>query len=71
MSWLEDLAAEGFFKKPKDSDEILAELESRGHHVVLRDIVVQLMRLCQKKALRRKKVTSEDGKRNISAYSNW
>lgn len=71
MSWLEGLVAEGFFKKPKDSDEILAELESRGHHLGLRDIIVQLTRLCQKQVLRRNKVSRKDGKRKISAYSNW
>jgi len=71
MAWLEELVAEGFFKKPKDSDEVLAELESRGHHLELRDIIVQLRRLCQKKLIRRKKAASKDGKRKITAYSNW
>lgn len=71
MAWLAELASEGFFKKPKDSNEILEKLAERGHHLELPDITVQLQQLCVKKVLRRKKIPGKEGKRQVWAYSNW
>ena len=71
MGWIEELAAEGFFKKPKDSNEILENLAERGHHLELPDITVQLQQLCLRKVLRRKKVPGKEGKRKVWAYSEW
>ena len=69
QAYVEELVAEGFFKKPKTIANVKAELENRGHHIPLTSLSGPLMKLCQRKSLRRQRVKS--GKKQTFAYSHW
>lgn len=66
QAYVEEMVADGFFKKPKTISEVKAELENRGHHIPLTSLSGPMQKLCQKKVLRRQK---PDGK--TFSYSNW
>jgi hypothetical protein len=66
QAYVEEMVADGFFKKPKAIAEVRAELENRGHHIPLTSLSGPMQKLCQKKVLRRHK---PDGK--TFSYSNW
>jgi hypothetical protein len=66
QSHIEEMATDGFFKKPKSISEVKAELENRGHHIPLTSLSGPMQKLCQRKVLRRQK---PDGK--TFSYSNW
>jgi hypothetical protein len=70
QQYIEDLAAEGFFKIQKTISEVKAELENRGHHIPLTSLSGPLQKLCQKKTLRRQKIDA-DGKKKTYGYSRW
>jgi hypothetical protein len=69
QAYVEELVAEDFFKKPKTIAHVKAELENRGHHIPLTSLSGPLQKLCQRKKLRRQRVTS--GKKQTFAYSHW
>lgn len=69
-AYVEELIADGFFKKQKTISEVKAELGNRGHHVPLTSLSGPLQKLCQKRALRRQKIESDTGKKAFG-YSNW
>jgi len=70
QAYLDELAEEGFFKKPKTIANVKAELENRGHHIPLTSLSGPLQKLCQRKVLRRQKLKTT-GKKHTFAYSNW
>lgn len=70
QAYLDELADEGFFKKPKTIANVKAELENRGHHIPLTSLSGPLQKLCQRKILRRQKLKTT-GKKQTFAYSNW
>jgi len=67
---VEELADEGFFKKPKTIAQVKAELENRGHHIPLTSLSGPLQKLTQKRILRRQRVKTS-GKKETYAYSDW
>lgn len=71
MTWLEELKGEDFFKKPKNTKEILTTLEERGHHLKGSDMTKPLQLLTTRKMLRRKKIEPAEGGKSIWHYSNW
>lgn len=70
MAYLEELVDDGFFKKPKTITQVKAELENRGHHIPLTSLSGPLQKLCQRRTLRRQRV-SADGTKQTFNYSNW
>lgn len=70
QAYVDELANEGFFKKPKTIANVKAELENRGHHIPLTSLSGPLQKLCQRKILRRQKLKTS-GKKQTFAYSNW
>jgi hypothetical protein len=70
QAYLEELATEGFFKKPKTISEVKAELENRGHHIPMTSLSGPLQKLCQRKTLRRQKTAGEGNKQTFN-YSEW
>lgn len=70
-AWIQELADEGFFKKPKSSAEIREELETRSHHLSATDLTFPLHSLCLEKVLRRKKITPENGGKATLHWVNW
>jgi hypothetical protein len=70
QAYIEELAGEGFFKKPKTISEVKAELENRGHHIPMTSLSGPLQKLCQRKTLRRQK-TAGDGNKQTFNYSEW
>jgi hypothetical protein len=66
QAYVEEIVADGFFKKPKTISAVKAELGNRGHHIPLTSLSGPMQKLCQKKVLRRQK---PDGK--TFSYSNW
>ena len=70
QAYVDELADEGFFKKPKTIANVKAELENRGHHIPLTSLSGPLQKLCQRKILRRQKLKTT-GKKQTFAYSNW
>jgi len=66
QAYVEEMAAEGFFKKLKTIAEVKAELKNRGHHIPLTSLSGPMQTLCQKRVLRRHK---PDGK--TFSYTNW
>lgn len=66
QSHIDEMVADGFFKKPKTISEVKAELENRGHHIPVTSLSGPMQKLCQRKVLRRQKA---DGK--TFSYSNW
>lgn len=67
---VQELADEGFFKKPKTIAQVKAELENRGHHIPLTSLSGPLQALVQKRVLRRQRVKTS-GKKETYAYSDW
>lgn len=70
-TWLKDMIDEGFFKKPRTSQEILDQLAKSGHHLKHADISRQLQSLTRSKKLRRNKSPKSKEKRQVWLYSNW
>lgn len=70
QTYVEELVAEGFFKRPKTIANVKAELENRGHHIPLTSLSGPLQKLCQRRALRRQRVKTS-GKKQTFAYSHW
>ena len=70
QAYAEELAKDGFFKKPKTIAHVKAELENRGHHIPLTSLSGPLQKLCQRKMLRRQRIKTSDKKQTF-AYSNW
>jgi hypothetical protein len=66
---IDELAEESFFKKPKTIAQVKAELENRGHHIPMSSLSGPLQKLCQRKILRRQKITT--GNKQTFAYSDW
>lgn len=66
QAYVEEMAEDSFFDKPRTISEVKAELENRGHHIPLTSLSGPMQKLCQKKVLRRHKA---DGK--TFSYSNW
>jgi hypothetical protein len=69
QAYVEELVAEGFFKKPKTIANVRAELENRGHHIPMTSLSGPLQKLCQRRSLRRQRIKS--GKKQTFAYSHW
>jgi hypothetical protein len=67
---LEELVADGFFRKAKTIAEVGIELGNRGHHIPRTSLSGPLQTLCQRHVLRRQKVRAEAGKATYN-YSNW
>lgn len=70
QSYVEELAADGFFRKPKAIAEVKAELGNRGHHLAVTSLSGPLQLLCQRRVLRPQK-TASSGKKPTYSYSNW
>ena len=70
QAYIEELATEGFFKKPKTISEVKAELENRGHHIPMTSLSGPLQKLCQRKTLRRQKTPGDSNKQTFN-YSEW
>ncbi len=70
QAYVEEIVAEGFFKKPKTIAQVKAELENRGHHIPLTSLSGPLQKLCRRKVLRRQKAKTS-GKKQTFAYSRW
>lgn len=70
QTYVEELVADDFFKKPKTITQVKAELENRGHHIPLTSLSGPLQKLCQRKTLRRQRVKTS-GKKQTFAYSRW
>jgi hypothetical protein len=64
-TYLRELIAEGFFKKPKAITDVKVELENRGHHIPLTSLSGPLQTLCKQRELRRHR---SEGR---FVYSNW
>lgn len=71
LAWLRELAAEGFFKKPKSSSNIREELETRDHHLKPQDLTAPLRIMCNDKLLRRKKMAPNEGEKPVLHWVNW
>lgn len=67
QSRVEALVEGGFFKKPRTFSTIKAELATAGFHIAKGPLSGTLLRLCQKKVLRRQPSSGNEG----YAYSNW
>lgn len=70
QAYVEELAEEDFFKKPKTIANVKAELENRGHHIPITSLSGPLQTLCQRKILRRSRAKGATSKQQYS-YSNW
>ena len=70
QAYVEELVADGFFKKPETIAHVKAELENRGHHIPLTSLSGPLQKLCQRKKLRRQRIKTS-GKKQTFAYSHW
>lgn len=70
QAYIEEMADDGFFKKPKTIAQVKAELGNRGHHIPLTSLSGPLQKLCQRKILRRQKAKTS-GKKQAFVYSNW
>jgi len=69
QAYVDELVAEGFFKKPKTIANVKAELENRGHHIPMTSLSGPLQKLCQRRSLRRQRIKL--GKKQTFAYSQW
>ncbi len=70
LAYLEELVADGFFKKPKTIAEVKAELANRGRHIPITSLSGPLQKLCQRRVLRRQKSTTKDSSKTF-LYSLW
>lgn len=66
---IEELIAEGFFKKPRTLGDVKSQLANRGFHIARTSLSGPLQALCQKKLLRRQKGIAGD--KDAFGYSNW
>jgi|GEM_PF-1423210 len=71
LTWIKELIDEGFFKKPKSSNQIREELETRSHHLKATDLTRPLEALCHDKFLKRNKIASEKGGKPVLHWVNW
>lgn len=60
QSRIEEMVADGFFKKPRTLSDVKAELANRGFHIPRTSLSGPLQALCQKKLLRRQKGIAGD-----------
>ena len=67
--YIEDLAAEGFFRKQATLSDVKRELANRGHVIPLTSLSGPMQRMCKRKILRRHRGTVA-GKETF-VYSNW
>ena len=70
-AYIEQLIADGFFKKQKTIAEVKAELANGGHHIAMTSLSGPLQSLTQQRKLRRQKLAARDGAKSTYAYSNW
>jgi hypothetical protein len=72
-AYVETLIDDGFFKKQRTIAEVKEELANRGHHIALTSLSGPLMKLTQRRRLRRQKIAANGGKGTKTAYgySNW
>ena len=70
LAYIEELVADGFFKKPKTIAEVRAELANRGRHIAITSLSGPLQKLCQRRVLRRQKSTTKDSSKTF-LYSLW
>jgi hypothetical protein len=68
-AYLEELQADGFFKRPVSLGEVRKELSNRGHHIPVTTLSGPMQNLCKRKVLRRQK-SSANG-REAFVYSDW
>jgi hypothetical protein len=66
---IEEMVADGFFKKPRTLSDVKTELANRGFHIPRTSLSGPLQALCQKKMLRRQKGIAGD--KDAFGYSNW
>lgn len=66
---IEEMIADGFFKKPRTLSDVKTELANRGFHIPRTSLSGPLQALCQKKMLRRQKGIAGD--KDAFGYSNW
>jgi len=71
QAYIEELADEDFFNKPKTIAAVKAELANRGHHIPLTSLSGPLQNLCKRKRLRRQKSDAADNGKKTFQYSNW
>jgi len=64
---VEELIEAGFFKKQRTFADVKKELGTAGFHISKGPLSAVLLRLCQKKVLRRQPGTDKAG----YVYSNW
>jgi hypothetical protein len=69
QGYIEDMIAEGFFKKPQTIGQVQTELANRGHHIPLTGLSGPLRRLCTQKKLRRQKGVTAG--KNTYGYTEW
>jgi hypothetical protein len=62
------LKDEGFFKKPQSISQVRSELQAHGWHYPVTTLSGQLIKLVQKRKLRRQR--GKDGKRQGWVYTN-
>ncbi len=68
---LQQLVAEGFFKKPRTAPDILSELDARGRHYRYSDLTRPLERFARSQVLRRQKSVPAGGNTAVLHYSDW
>jgi len=68
---VQQLVAEGFFKKQKNIADVKAELARRGHHIPLTSLSGPLQALTQARQLRRERTSKGAAGKNGWAYSEW
>jgi len=70
--YVKELVDEGFFKKPKTTAQVKAELANRGRHIPMTSLSGPMQALCQDRVLRRQMTRSKaGGKRQTFSYSEW
>ncbi|HEX9758119.1 MAG TPA: hypothetical protein VGB26_10000 [Nitrospiria bacterium] len=69
-AYIEEMVADGFFKKPKTMAQVKAELENRGHHIALTSLSGPLQKLTHHRKLRRSR-TKIKGNKQTFVYSVW
>lgn len=65
ITYVREMIADGFFKKPKAITDVKVQLENLGHHIPLTSLSGPLQKLCKQKELRRQR---NEGR---FVYSNW
>ena len=70
QAYVEEMVADGYFKKPKTIAQVKAELENRGHHIALTSLSGPLQKLTQRRTLRRQR-SKTSGNKQTFVYSEW